>query len=148
MLFQDTLQLAKHNQGTYEITELVDIVIKESKIYTGTCHIFIHNSTSAILLCDTADDSTKDLTADFMAQLAPNSINTSEIINNAMNAVPTDMQHARSQNELTIPVSKNQSGIGAWQGIFMWEQKSAPIERKLTLTIMGEPLHKSFRLTR
>ncbi|MDH5610998.1 MAG: secondary thiamine-phosphate synthase enzyme YjbQ [Gammaproteobacteria bacterium] len=148
MLYQNTLQLAEHTQGAYEITELVTEIIKDSKIHTGTCHLFIHNSSSAILISDTADESTKNLTADFMAQLAPSSVDANANINNAMNAVPPTMKYARSQNELTIPVTSGRSGIGVWQGIFLWEYKSAPVERKLTVTIMGEPLHKSFRLTR
>ena len=147
MLYQNTLQLAEHSQGAYEITELVAVAIKESKIHNGTCHIFIHNSASAIMIGDTADDSTKDMTADFMAQLAPSSADANDNINDAMNAVPAEMKQAFSQSELTIPVSNNRPGIGVWQGIFLWEDKSSPIERKLTFTIMGEALHKSFRLT-
>ena len=147
MLYQDTLQLAKHSRGAYEITDLLETIIKESKIHTGTCHIFIHNSSSAILLGDTADESTKDSTADFMAQLAPDNVDARKNINNAMDALPLEMQSSRSQNEITIPVSNGQPGVGAWQGIFLWEQKSSPIERKLTVTIMGDPKHKSFRLT-
>ena len=147
MLYQDILQLAKHTQGAYEITDLIRTIITESKIHIGTCHIFIHSSASAILLGDTADESTKDETADFMAQLAPSNVDASENINNAMNAVPANVQQTRTQNEITVPVSNGRPGIGAWQGIFLWEQKSAPIERKLTITIMGEPQHKSFRLT-
>jgi secondary thiamine-phosphate synthase enzyme len=148
MLYQNTLQLGEHSQGAHEITELIEEIIKDSKIGTGTCHLFIHNSSSAILINDTADDSTKNMTADFMAQLAPSSIDASENINNAMDAVPPMMKHASSQNELTIPITNNRPGIGVWQGIFLWEYKSAPVERILTITIMGESRHKSFRLTR
>ena len=148
MLYQNTLQLAEHSQGAYEITELIEKIIKKSKVHTGTCHLFIHNSSSAILISDTADDLIKDDTVDFLAQLAPSSIDSNENINNAMNAVPPAMKHARSQSELTIPVTNGRPGIGVWQGIFLWEYKSAPIERKLTITIIGEVQHKSFRLTR
>ena len=148
MLYQNTLQLAEHSQGAYEITELIEKIIKKSKVHTGTCHLFIHNSSSAILISDTADDLIKDDTVDFLAQLAPSSIDSNENINNAMNAVPPAMKHARSQSELTIPVTNGRPGIGVWQGIFLWEYKSAPIERKLTVTIIGEAQHTSFRLTR
>ena len=148
MLYQKTLQLAKHSQGAYEITELIKEIIKKSKVHTGTCHLFIHSSSSAILISDTADDSIKDDTVDFLAQLAPSSVDSNENINNAMNAVPPAMKQAHSQNELTIPVTNSRPGIGVWQGVFLWEYKSAPIERKLTVTIIGEAQHKSFRLTR
>ena len=148
MLYQNTLQLAEHSQGAYEITDLIKEIIKKSKVHTGTCHLFIHSSSSAILISDTADDSIKDDTVDFLAQLAPSSVDSNENINNAMNAVPPAMKQAHSQSELTIPVTNGRPGIGVWQGIFLWEYKSAPIERKLTVTIIGEAQHTSFRLTR
>ena len=148
MLYQKTLQLAEHKPGAYEITELVEEVITNSKIHTGTCHLFIHSSSSAILIKDIADDSTKNMTEDFMAQLAPSSVDTNENINAAMNAIPPMIKHAHSQNEITIPVTNGRPGIAVWQGIFLWENKSIPVERKLTLTLMGEKKHKSFQLTR
>lgn len=148
MLFQDTLQLDKHSRGAYEITELVADIIKESDIHSGTCHLFLHSSTSVLILCDTADETTKTKTADFMAELAPSSINAGEEIEIAMEAVPEEIRRVSSRNELTIPVTNARPGIGVWQGIFFWEQKTTPIARKLTVTITGDKLHKTFRLTR
>jgi secondary thiamine-phosphate synthase enzyme len=148
MLFQDTLQLDKHSRGAYEITELIAGVIKESRIHEGTCHLFIHSSTSALILCDTADENTKSSTADFMAELAPSSINAGKEIETEMEGLQENIRGACLQNEITIPVSNSRPGIGVWQGIFFWEEKVSLVERKLTVTIMGEPLHKSFRLTR
>ena len=148
IFFQDTLKLGEHARGAYEITELIKGVIKESGVHTGTCHLFLHSSTSSLILCDTADESTKRSTEDFMAELAPSSINAEKNIKNTMEAIPGNMRSIGVQNEITIPVSNARQGIGVWQGIFFWEEKTSPIERKLTVTIIGEALHKSFRLTR
>lgn len=138
MLFQDTLQLGKHTHGAYEITELIADIVKESGIQVGTCHLFLHSSTSTLILCDTVDEITKNKTADLMEQLAPSSFNAGEKIETAMEATPENIRDVSSQNELTIPVTNGHPGLGAWQGIFFWEQKTALIERKLTITIMGE----------
>ena len=146
--FQDTLKLGEHAHGAYEITELIEGVIKESGVHTGTCHLFLHSSTSSLILCDTADESTKSSTEDFMAELAPSSVNAEGKIKSIMETAPESMRGIGTQNEITIPVSNGRHGIGVWQGIFFWEEKTTPIERKLTVTILGEALHKSFRLTR
>ena len=148
IFFQDTLKLGEHAQGAYEITGLIEGVIKESGVHTGTCHLFLHSSTSSLVLCDTADESTKNATEDFMAELAPSSFNAEGKIKATMEATPDNMRGMGAQNEITIPVSNARHGIGVWQGIFFWEERKLPIERKLTVTIMGEALHKSFRLTR
>lgn len=148
IFFQDTLKLGNHARGAYEITGLIRDVIKESGVHKGTCHLFLHSSTSSLVLCDTADESTKSSTEDFMAELAPSSINAERDIKITMEAIPENMRGMGAQNEITIPVSNTRPGIGVWQGIFFWEDKTSPIERKLTVTIMGEALHRSFRLTR
>ena len=83
-----------------------------------------------------------------MADLAPNSVNIEATIKAAKDATPEHMRGVGSQNELTIPVSNGRPGIGVWQGIFFWEEKNTPFERKLTITIIGEKKHKSFKLTR
>jgi secondary thiamine-phosphate synthase enzyme len=55
---------------------------------------------------------------------------------------PDDMpSHVRSvltQTDLQVPVSNGQCALGTWQGIFLWEHRCAPHQRKVILTISGE----------
>ena len=138
MVYQDTLQLSDHGKGAYEISDLVADFIKESKIRIGTCQLFIHSSSASLLIGDLADESTKNSTAAFMAQLAPNSDNVDNKINESMDAIPEDIRYALAQTSLSIPVSNGKPGIGVWQGIFLWEQSTHAAERKLTITVTGE----------
>ncbi|MBT8128866.1 MAG: secondary thiamine-phosphate synthase enzyme YjbQ [Gammaproteobacteria bacterium] len=138
MIYQDTLQLTDHGKGAYEITALVEGFIRESNIRLGTCQLFIHSSSASLLIGDIADDTTKNQTAAFMAQLAPSSDNAEHRINASMNAIPENMRYALAQTSLSIPVSNGKPGIGVWQGIFLWEQSVHAAERKLTITVSGE----------
>ena len=138
MVYQDTLQLSDHGKGAYEITDLVADFIKESKVRIGTCQLFVHSSSASLLIGDLADESTKNSTAAFMAQLAPNSDNVDNKINESMDAIPEDIRYALAQTSLSIPVSNGKPGIGVWQGIFLWEQSTHAAERKLTITVTGE----------
>ena len=54
---------------------------------------------------------------------------------------PDDMaSHARSvltSNSLSVPVSAGKLILGTWQGIYLYEHKTAPHERKVVVTITG-----------
>jgi len=138
MVYQDTLQLSDHGMGAYEITDIIASFIGESGIRTGTCQLFIHSCSASLLIGDIADESTKNETAAFMAQLAPSSDDIDNKINASMNAIPEDMRYALAQTSLSIPVSNYKPGIGVWQGIFFWERSTHAAERKLTITVTGE----------
>ncbi len=138
MVFQDTIKLAPQEQGATDITDLIITIVKDSKVKRGTCQLFVHNSMSSLLINDTADESTKSQTADFLAQLAPTSDDVSSVIDHSMDAVPPAMRNVIMQTSIAFPVSRGKPLLGTWQGIYLWERTTLPKERKLTITIIGE----------
>jgi secondary thiamine-phosphate synthase enzyme len=138
MVFQNTIQLAPQEKGAADITELISTIIKESKISTGICQLFVHNSQSYLLINDTADETTRNQTADFLAQLAPESDSITRYIDNSMEAIPEDMRGAITQTTVSFPVNNSRPVLGTWQGIYLWERMTQPKQRKLTITIIGE----------
>ncbi len=138
MVFQDTIKLAPQEQGATDITDLISAIIKDSKVKIGTCQLFVHNSMSSLLINDTADESTKSQTADFLAQLAPSSDDITSVIDNSMDAIPEAMSAAITQTTISFPVKSGKPLLGTWQGIYLWERTTQPKERKLTITIIGE----------
>ena len=138
MIFQNTIKLAPQEKGAADITELISVIIKESKISTGICQLFVHNSQSYLLINDTADETTKTQTADFLAQLAPESDGITRFIDNSMEAIPEGMRGAITQTTVSFPVNNARPALGTWQGIYLWEKTTQPMQRKLTITIIGE----------
>ena len=55
---------------------------------------------------------------------------------------PDDMPaHVRSmltQCDLNIPVQAGSCALGTWQGIYLWEHRHAPHQRRVLLTIQGD----------
>lgn len=48
------------------------------------------------------------------------------------------MRCVLTQTELTIPISNGRSGLGIWQGVFLWEHRIGSFERTLTVTLTGD----------
>lgn len=138
MVFQDTIKLAPQGKGAADITELVCEIIKDSKIATGICQLFVHNSFSSLLIYDTADENTKEQTVDFLAQLAPSSDGVTNAIDKSMDSIPEKMYAAVTQTTISFPIKRGKPVLGIWQGIYLWERTSQPEERNMTITIIGE----------
>ena len=138
MVFQDTIKIAPHGKGSSDITELITRIIKDSKIKIGTCQLFVQNSKTCLLIRETANESTRSQTVEFLAQLAPSSDCDTHAIDESMEAIPDEMRTALLQTSLSFPINLGRPALGAWQGIFLWEVAPQPKERKLTITIIGE----------
>lgn len=138
MVFQDTIKLAPQEKGATEITDLISDIIRDTDIKHGICQLFLHNSLSALLISDTADDDTKSKTMDFLAELAPSSDDANSTIDESMEAIPEDMRAAITQTSISFPIHNRVPVLGTWQGIYLWEKTSQPNERKMTITIIGE----------
>lgn len=138
MIFQDILKITQHGKEVYEITDLITDIIKESKITVGTCQIFSQSSTSSIMIGDTAHESTKKGTADFLAHFAPNDESAIDAINEGMKNIPDNLKNIVHRTSLSIPISNSKPGIGVWQGIYLWQKNESKKSRKITVTIMGE----------
>lgn len=112
MVFQDTIKLAPHGIGASDITDIINAIIKDSKISVGTCQLFVHNSQSSLIINDTADETTKKQTVDFLAQLAPSSDGITNEIDRNMEAVPQAMLSTVIQSTLSFPVCGGKSALG------------------------------------
>jgi len=54
---------------------------------------------------------------------------------------PDDMPaHARSvvtPCSITIPVAAGRCDLGTWQGVYLWEHRTSPHRRRVTVTVIG-----------
>lgn len=138
MVFQEVIKITQQGKGVYDITELISSIIKESNITTGTCQIYSQSSSSALLISDTADESTKKDTADFLAHFAPSDEGIINAIADSMNTIPKNLKYIMHKTSVSFPVSFNKPGLGVWQGIYLWQKNESKNPRKITVTIIGE----------
>ena len=134
MVFQKSLTISTSGRGTWDITSAVQSIVSESGIDQGLCQIFIHHTSASLMLCENADPDVRVDLETFMARIAPD--NDPDFIHVAEG--PDDMPaHIRSvitQTGLTIPVVNGKIDLGTWQGIYLWEHRVRPHQRRITLS--------------
>ena len=136
-MYQDTIVLETGGRGLTMITPEVAQVVADADLKVGIANIFVHHTSASLIIQENADpDVRRDLDA-FFARLVPDGdplyLHTDE--------GPDDMSaHVRSvltATTLSIPVSNGQLALGTWQGIYLWEHRTSPHKRRVTITVNG-----------
>ena len=137
MFHRQHLTVETRGRGTQEITRQVQQIVEHSGVVEGLCHVFIHHTSASLIVCENADPTVRRDLESFAARLAPDGdpsyVHDSE--------GPDDMSaHIRSiltLTSLTIPVEGRRCDLGTWQGVFLWEHRTSPHRRRITITITG-----------
>lgn len=138
MIKQQEIRISTGGRGTYDLSGQVQEAVRASGISTGMCHVFVRHTSASLMICENADPAVMRDLETFMQQQVPDGdpmfTHTAE--------GPDDMSaHVRSvltQTDLNVPVSGGKCALGTWQGIYLWEHRTAPHQRKVMLTISGE----------
>jgi secondary thiamine-phosphate synthase enzyme len=137
MMFDTELKITTRGRGTYEITDRVAAAVKDSKISTGLCHVFNTHTSASLMLCENADPDVRTDLETFMSDLVPDG--DPRFVHRAEG--PDDMSaHVRTlltASSLTIPIRGGRLALGTWQGLYLWEHRLRPHERKILITILG-----------
>lgn len=139
MVNQQTLELRTRGRGTLDITREVQRIVAASGIRTGTCTVFVQHTSASLIITENADpDVHRDLET-IISRAAPDG--DREFRHDTEG--PDDMAaHARSLLTATshvIPVGEGRLLLGTWQGLYLWEHRTAPHARSVVVTVLGEP---------
>ena len=138
MIHQQTLEFRTRGRGTQEVTAEVQRAVAASGIRTGVATVFVQHTSASLVLCENADPDVRADLETLLARLAPDG--DSAYRHDAEG--PDDMAaHARTvltAASHTIPVSAGRLALGTWQGLYLYEHRSAPHTRSIVVTVMGE----------
>lgn len=138
MIAQSEVRISTDGRGTYDLSRDVQAAVRASGIQTGLCHVFVCHTSASLMLCENADPSVmRDMEA-FMSAQVPDG----DPIFTHRAEGPDDMAaHVRSVltgSDLNIPVREGHCALGTWQGVYLWEHRYSPHERRVVVTVQGE----------
>ncbi|MFU8832012.1 MAG: secondary thiamine-phosphate synthase enzyme YjbQ [Wenzhouxiangella sp.] len=133
---QTTLTIETPGRNLIDFTCEVSRQVESSGIGNGLCHLFIQHTSASLLITENADpDVLVDLET-FLSDLAPDGdpryIHTAE----GPDDMPAHVRSALTQTSLSIPVIDNRLALGTWQGIYLWEHRHRPHQRKVVMTLL------------
>jgi secondary thiamine-phosphate synthase enzyme len=138
MISQHQLQVETLGRGTYDLSADVQSAVQESGVSNGMCHVFIQHTSASLMLCENADPAVmQDLEA-FMSRQVPDGDPIFTHTDEGPDDMPSHVRSILTQSDLNVPIRDGRCALGTWQGIYLWEHRLAPHQRKVLVTIQGE----------
>ena len=138
MIVQRRLTLSTRGRGTYDLTAQVDGVVRNAGIATGFCQVFVHHTSASLMLCENADPAVRrDLEA-FLSRLVPDGDRLFDHRDEGPDDMPAHVRAILTKMDLTLPVTAGRCALGTWQGIYLYEHRTRPHQRQVTVTVSGD----------
>jgi len=134
---QQILSVKTAGRGMVNITSCIVDHVKNSKIKTGLCHIFLHHTSASLILCENTDPTVQTDLEAFMQRLVPDGDELFEHVAEGSDDMPSHVRSILTKNDLSIPVTENKLNLGTWQGVYVWEHRLSAHERTVTVTLFG-----------
>ena len=138
MIMQQELSVPTDGRGTYDLSNQIQHIVAESGINTGICHVFVRHTSASLMLCENADPAVRHDLETFMQRQAPDGDPMFTHTAEGPDDMPAHVRSVLTQSDLNLPVTNGRCALGTWQGVYLWEHRFAPHQRKVMLTITGE----------
>ncbi len=131
------LTVSTRGRGFQDITDEVRQAVADSGAAQGLCTVFLHHTSASLILCENADpDVRKDLEA-YFARLVKDGDPLFRHDAEGPDDMPAHVRTVLTQNSLSIPIKNGKVDLGTWQGLYVWEHRTAPHRRRVTVSVLG-----------
>jgi secondary thiamine-phosphate synthase enzyme len=138
MTHRGEIAVATRHRGTYDITRDVARIVADSEIQEGLATVWIHHTSASLIVCENADPAVRrDLEA-FIARLVPDGDQLFTHTEEGDDDMPAHVRAVLTQTSIGIPIAEGRLVLGTWQGLYLWEHRTAPHQRRVTVTVIGE----------
>ncbi|WNG34025.1 YjbQ family protein [Archangium violaceum] len=124
-------------RGFYDITDEVQRAVAESGAQEGLCTIFLHHTSASLLLCENADPDVRRDLESFFSRLVKDGDPLFRHDAEGPDDMPAHVRTVLTQNSLNVPVKHGGAHLGTWQGIYVWEHRTSPHHRRVTVSVVS-----------
>jgi len=132
------LTVSTRGKGLYPFTSDVAEWLRKQPVRDGLLTIFVQHTSCSLVIQENADpDVTLDL-RDFFERLVPEDSRDYRHTVEGPDDMTSHIRSALTQSSLSIPVIAGQMALGTWQGLYVFEHRAVPHQRRIVLQLMGE----------
>ncbi len=129
------LTIQTQGQGLYEFTRQVRDIVAGADVDTGLCTVFVRHTSASLIIQENADPSAKrDLEA-WLNRLVPERDELYTHTAEGPDDMPAHIKAALTATSIAIPVMSRELALGTWQGIYLWEHRTAPHARSVVVQV-------------
>jgi secondary thiamine-phosphate synthase enzyme len=124
-------------RGFSDITAQVADALAASHVQLGMANVFTAHTSCSLLLGENADPAVGRDLERWFARAVPDGDPLFEHDAEGPDDMPAHVRSILTGVSLVVPVHGGKLQLGTWQGIYLWEHRLAPHQRKVTVTVLG-----------
>ncbi len=132
----EVLKIAVNGQGLLDITPQVKSVVSGAGVNEGLCTLFIQHTSASLLIQENYDPSARADLERWLNRLVPENDNLYTHTLEGPDDMPAHIKSSLTATSISVPILGGQLALGTWQGIFLWEHRHQPGNRKVILHLI------------
>jgi secondary thiamine-phosphate synthase enzyme len=137
MVFQDQVVVVTPGRGTIDVTAEIAALVTTAGCSNGLATLFVHHTSASLLLCENADPQVREDLEAWLQRAVPDDDALYRHTAEGPDDMPAHVRTALTATCLSIPIAAGRLDLGTWQGIYLYEHRTAPHRRRLSVTITG-----------
>lgn len=138
MIRNTTLTVPTRGKGLYPFAKPAEDWVSKQGVANGLLTAFVQHTSCSLVIQENADPDVMLDLRDFFERL----VREDEEAYRHTAEGPDDMtSHIRStltHTSLSIPLISGRLALGTWQGLYLFEHRSHPHQRRVVLQLMGD----------
>ena len=132
------LKINTDGQKLYEFTEQTISWIKKNKFQNGILNLNIQHTSASLIVQENADPDVQTDLINFFNNIAP--MDNSLYIHSAegKDDMPAHIKSSLTNNQITLSIKDGKLILGTWQGLYLFEHRSANQSRKIIFHFLGD----------
>jgi secondary thiamine-phosphate synthase enzyme len=130
------LAVATPGSGLHDFTGAVTRWVDEQGLTTGLLTLFVRHTSCSLLIQENAAPAARRDLERYFARLAPESP-AYEHDDEGADDMPAHLRAALTATSLSIPLIGGRLALGTWQGIYLFEHRRIPHQRRVALHLLG-----------
>jgi secondary thiamine-phosphate synthase enzyme len=133
-----TLTVSTRGKGLYSFTKAVEDWLAKQRVANGLVTLFVQHTSCSLVLQENADpDVTLDL-RDFFERLVPEDEESYRHTAEGPDDMTSHIRSTLTQASVSIPVISGRLALGTWQGLYVFEHRAHPHQRRVVLQLISE----------
>ena len=135
---QTEIEIATRGRGFHELGAAVAAQLRDWPIRIGICQLFLRHTSARLCITEKADPEVRRDLERFAQRLAPDGDPLFSHDAEGPDDMPAHVRGLIVGYQLTVPIRDGKLALGSWQGIYLWEHRTAAMRRQLIVTLAGE----------
>jgi secondary thiamine-phosphate synthase enzyme len=132
------LKINTSGQNLYEFTDQTLDWINKNKFKNGMINLSIMHTSASLIIQENADPDVKTDLKNYFDKLVP--MNEKDYIHTTegKDDMPAHIKSSITNNQISLSIKNSKLLLGTWQGIYLFEHRIDPQQRKIVHHFLGD----------